>query len=137
MPAMTHIAYKCKDKSITEAFYTRHFGFERARVFNHGKPREGVLLRLDGVRLELFDAPDEDKAQSGGEQKVGYLHLAFEVPDIAAAIKGLEADGVEVEPVIECDHLVEGMRICFFNDPDGNRVELMEGYRDDENPPQA
>jgi glyoxylase I family protein len=135
MTAMTHIAYKCKDKNVTEKFYTKHFGFDRARVFHHGKPNEGILLKLDNIRIELFNAPEEDNDQSGGEQKVGYLHLAFAVQDIEAAVEKLKADGVEVEPIIDCDKLVAGMRICFFNDPDGNRVELMEGYSDDENPP--
>jgi hypothetical protein len=26
--------------------------------------------------------------------------------------------------------VVKGMKVCFFNDPEGNRLELMEGYQD-------
>ena len=27
-----HVAVACKDPSVTEAFYTKHFGFRRAQV---------------------------------------------------------------------------------------------------------
>lgn len=32
--------------------------------------------------------------------------------------------------VIDCAKVVEGLRGCFFNDPDGNILELMQGYQD-------
>jgi hypothetical protein len=30
---------------------------------------------------------------------------------------------------------VPGLKVCFFNDPDGNAIELMEGWEDDPKPP--
>ena len=130
MNSVHHIALNCRDRAALEAFYTRHFGFRRARVFNAGTPNEFVMLRLGATCLELFQAKPGDVAQRGGEQTIGFKHLAFEVPDIEAAVRQLAADGVQVDKIIDCTALLPGLKVCFFNDPDGNRLELMQGWRD-------
>ena len=127
-----HLALNCRDRLAQEAFYTRHFGFRRARVFLPGQPGEFIMLRLGSMCLELFGAgPAAASGQVGGEQAVGFKHLAFEVPDLDAALAGLRADGVVPEPVIDAGKHVAGMRICFFRDPEGNILELMEGWEDE------
>ena len=130
MALVQHIALNCRDKERTEAFYTKHFGFKRARVFNDGQPGEFVMLRLGGVCIELFNAPPEHKDLHGGEQPIGFKHFAFEVPSLEEAIAKLKADGISTEEIIDCSWVTEGMRVCFFDDPDGNRMELMQGYQD-------
>jgi len=127
--ALQHIAFNCKDRIAQERFYTTHFGFARARVFNPGAPGEFVMIRRDETCLELFASADA--SQRGGEQAVGFKHLAFEVDDLDAMVAALVADGVAVEGIIDCAEHVPGMRVCFFNDPEGNRIELVEGYRDE------
>jgi glyoxylase I family protein len=127
MNTVQHIAFNCTDLKRQEQFYTSHFGFRRSRVFNAGTPNEFVMLRLGATCLELFTA---DEPATGCEQPVGFKHLAFEVPDIHVAIGKLHADGVETDPIIDCSSVVSGLRVCFFNDPDGNRIELMQGYQD-------
>ena len=128
MSAVQHIALNCRDRQASEAFYAKHFGFRRARVFKAGEPDEFVMLRLGQTCLELFSAADP--SARGGEQVVGLKHLAFEVPDIDAAVRALQADGVATDDIIDASRFVEGLRVCFFDDPDGNRLEIMEGYRD-------
>ena len=129
MVSFQHMAFKCKELKKTEAFYTKHFGFKRARVFNAGKPDEFLLLRLDKVCIELFPTKDtQDLKQTA--QPLGFQHMAFEVGNIEEALKSLNADGVKTDDIIDCGKIIPGMRICFFNDPDGNRLELMEGYKD-------
>lgn len=127
MPAFQHVALNCRDLERSRAFYEKHFGFKLARIFKEGEPDMFYMLRLGEARLELFTADAPGRA---GEQPVGFKHMAFEVPDLEAAIAALEADGIEPDPIIDCAHVVEGMRICFFDDPDGNRLELMQGYAD-------
>ncbi len=34
-------------------------------------------------------------------------------------------------PIIDCPHVTPSLRICFFKDPRGNILELMEGWKDD------
>lgn len=130
MNAFHHLALNCRDKAASEAFYAKHFGFQRARVFHRDEPNEFVMLRLGHTCLELFSAKETD-AQAG-PQPVGCAHFAFEVDDLDAVRSGLAADGVEVGEIIDCNALVPGLRICFFPDPDGNRVELMQGWTDEE-----
>ena len=130
MPTTQHIAFNCVDLKAQERFFTKHFGFRRARVFNEGTPKEFVMLRLGDTCIELFSAKDESRSERGGEQPVGFTHLAFEVDDLDAAVAALHADGIATDEPIDCSAIVEGMRVCFFNDPDGNRIELMEGYQD-------
>jgi glyoxylase I family protein len=129
MTAIQHVAFNCMDLKKTEDFYTKHFGFRRARVFNAGKPNEFLLLRRDKFCLEIFPAKNAQDAVQA-EQPLGFKHMAFEVDNIEEAVIKLNADGVKTDNIIDCSAIIKGMRICFFNDPDGNRIELMQGYKD-------
>jgi glyoxylase I family protein len=126
--SVQHIAFNCRDIKRQEQVFTRHFGFRRARVFNAGTADEFIMLRLGSTCLELFSA--RESGASPGEQTVGFKHLAFEVPDLEVAIANLHTDGIETEPIIDCGSVVPGLRVCFFLDPEGNRIELMQGYQD-------
>lgn len=126
-----HLALNCRDRFAQETFYTRHFGFRRARVIMPGQPGEFVMLRLGSLCLELFGAPGQPADQGGGEQPVGFKHLAFEVADMESTLAGLRADGVVPDRVIDAGENVPGMRICFFRDPEGNILELMQGWHDE------
>ena len=91
------------------------------------------MLKLGSMRLELFSA-DREKAAAmqGGEQPIGFKHLAFDVPKLEPVLEALSADGIEPDRIINGDHVVPGCRIVFFRDPEGNILELMEGYQDEE-----
>ena len=128
MAAVQHIGFNCKDTKRTEQFYTLHFGFKRARVFNRDQPNEFVMLRLGNVCIEFFKS---DKDAEGGEQPVGFKHLAFEVDNIEAKIHELKADGCNMGDIIDCSHISPNMKACFFKDPDGNIIELMENWADE------
>ena len=135
MPTVQHIAFNCRDRRAQEEFYSKHFGFRRVRTFKAGEPNEFVLLRLGGTCIELFPCGDDAKAApeaGGGSQPVGFAHLAFEVDDLDAAVAALEADGVKTDGIIDCSKILEGFRVLFFNDPEGNRIELMQGYQDED-----
>lgn len=131
MNQVQHIAFHCSDMKRQEAFYTKHFGFKRARVFNRGKPDEFIMLRLGNTCMELFPVSPENAKKRGGEQPVGFMHLAFDVPDIAEAVKKLQSDGIKTEGIADCSAFAPGLKICFFSDPDGNRIELTQGWTDE------
>lgn len=131
MNQIQHVAFRCTDRDRQEKFYTKHFGFKRARVFNRGKPDEFVMLRLGSTCMELFPGSAADAQKRGGEQAIGFTHLAFEVPSIAEAVKRLQADGIKTEPVFDCSGDSPGLSVCFFADPDGNRIEIMQGWTDE------
>jgi glyoxylase I family protein len=130
-----HIGFNCRDRIAQERFYTRHFGFRRVRVFNAGEPGEFVMTALGEVRVEFFGAANPGPSDRGGERKVGFKHMCIGVPDVKAKAAALKAAGVDVDPVIDCTHQVPGLYVCFFRDPEGNVVELMQGWQDEEAPP--
>ena len=133
MNTFNHIAFACRNLAAQEAFYTKHFDFKRSRTFRRGEPGEFFMLKLDNVRLELFPTdPAKSAGQKGGEQPVGFKHLAFNVPKLEPVVEALKADGVDCDPIIELPKLAPGFRIVFFRDPEGNILELMEGYVDEE-----
>ncbi|MFD0392272.1 VOC family protein [Streptomyces nogalater] len=49
----SHVGLNCADQDATEEFYTRWFGFRRARVIEDDDVRV-VFLRSGDVYLELF-----------------------------------------------------------------------------------
>ena len=134
MAAFNHIAFNCRDVARQERFYTKHFGFKRSRTFRRGRPDEFILLKLGAMRLELFPTDSLKVSDaSAGEQAVGFKHVAFDVPKLEPVIAALAEDGVICDPIVDCAELIRpGARIAFFRDLEGNIVELMEGYEDEE-----
>ena len=131
MSVIQHVAFNCINKIKMEQFYTKHFGFRRARVFNAGSENEFVMLRLENMCIELFRSTG-DRPASNSKNDVGFRHIAFEVLDLDNMVACLIADGVKVGEIIDYSDSVAGLRICFFDDPEGNKVEIMQGWSDDE-----
>ena len=127
-----HIAMHCINLREQERFYREQLGFRRARVFKAGTPNEFFMLRLGNVCIELFPTPGKPSRADKAGQSVGFTHLAFEVQDIEGKVSALRAAGVEMGNIVDCSDTVPGLRICFFKDPDGNVIELMEGWQDEE-----
>jgi len=91
------------------------------------------MLKLGSIRLKLFSAdPAQTVNANGGEQVIGFKHLAFDVPKLEPAIEALRVDGIGPDPIIDLGDIIPGFRIVFFRDREGNILELMEGYRDEE-----
>lgn len=120
-----HIAIICSDYERSKTFYTQVLGFEIvAEVYR--KERDSYKLDLqmpDGVQIELFSFPGSPKRPSYPEAQ-GLRHLAFEVENIDAAIRHIEAAHIKVEPVRVDPYT--GKRFTFFADPDGLPLELYE-----------
>jgi glyoxylase I family protein len=89
------------------------------------------MLRLEDTCMELFQAGPGAREAAGGEQAVGFKHIAFEVPDVQAKADELAAAGFEMGRVIDCSHQSPGLAVCFFKDPEGNVLELMQCWQDD------
>jgi glyoxylase I family protein len=133
--AFSHIALNCQNMAITEAFYTKTFGFKRTRVFEIGEnPGDAqiVFLKLGEVYLELFAADGDSRAHSNdGPSQAGVIrHLAFQVDDVEAMLAKLDNPDVTLGP-ITFDDFIEGWKTAWLRDPDGNIVEISQGYKDD------
>jgi catechol 2,3-dioxygenase-like lactoylglutathione lyase family enzyme len=86
----------------------------------------GAFAHLDagGVRLELVEYDPEGDATTSALNQPGACHVGFAVEDVDTVVAGLP-DGVET--VSEPQTTASGTRLVFLRDPDGNRIELLEG----------
>ena len=135
--AFSHVAISCRDPLATERFYTKHFGFRRARVIPLGA-EQIVFLKSGGVYLELFQAKGDAPSAPAGADGPGYpawRHIAFQVDDVDAKLAEMGADARVTQGPMSFDDFIKGWRTVWVADPDGNVVEISQGYRDQENPP--
>lgn len=125
LTSVHHVAIICSDYQKTKHFYTNILGLE-AVAENYRANRNSFKLDLalpDGGLLEICSFSEAPKRPSYPEA-CGLRHLAFAVSDLDAAVRHLEDQGVEVEPVRVDEHT--GKRFTFFPDPDGLPLELYE-----------
>ena len=134
-----HMGLACTDPEVVERFYRRHFGFERARVVP-APDGQIVFLRRGNAYLELFQATETAPRTAGdgaGPTGAGWRHLAFKVDDIEAKLAEMGQDTRVTLGPLRFDEIVPGWRTVWVADPEGNIVEISQGYVDQENPPPA
>ena len=120
-----HVAIISANYAASKRFYTEILGLEiLAETYRAARDSHKLDLAVSGQYvIELFSFPSPPPRPSYPEA-AGLRHLAFAVPDVAAAIGHLEAHGVPCEPV-RVDELT-GRRFTFFADPDGLPLEFYE-----------
>ena len=133
----SHVAISCKDPLAIERFYTKYLGFARARVIPLGADQI-VFIKCGTVYLELFSAEGAapGPAPSGdGPHTPGWRHIAFQVDDVDAVLAAMgDAATVTLGP-LDFNDFIPGWRTVWIADPEGNIVEISEGYVDQANPP--
>lgn len=120
-----HVAIIASDYETSKAFYTQVLGL-RILAEHYRAERRSHKLDLalpDGGQLELFSFPEPPPRPSRPEA-AGLRHLAFVVPDVAAAVKDLTAQGIRTEEIRVDEYT--GKRFVFFADPDDLPLELYE-----------
>ena len=133
-----HMGLVCTDIGATERFYTKHFGFTRARVVPLGEGDEIVFLKSGPLYLELFKATAQNPAPAAtgtGPDHPGWRHLAFKVEDVDAVLARMGADAKITAGPMGFDAFIPGWRSAWVADPDGNIVEISQGYVDEVDPP--
>ena len=128
----------CRDMAATEQFYTKHFGFRRARVAPLGGGDAIVFLKSGSFYLELFKATATSPAPTPGgpgPEYPGWRHLAFMVDDVDAKLTEMGADAKITAGPMDFDAFIPGWRTVWIADPDGNIVEISQGYVDEDHPP--
>lgn len=130
-PTYAHMGYNCRDIAVTEAFYCRHFGFQRARAIPLGDDQI-VFLKAGHVYLELFTAKGDPPEQyvNDGPAWPGFRHIAFTVDDVDATLAAIgKAAEVTLGP-LAFDDFIPGWKSAWIRDPDGRIIEISQGYRD-------
>lgn len=96
-----------------------------------GKLRQVSLWVDDRSTLELIEYASPQPSFNGGpvvNNHRGAAHVCFKVADIHAKKKELESHGIEfyTEPNVVDEGPLAGWRWCYFSDPDGLALELVE-----------
>jgi lactoylglutathione lyase len=119
-----HTNVRVRDIDASLRFYEA-LGFEpRGRLQFDGAYNVYLGLPGDGDTLELtVNVGREEPYDLGG----GYGHVALAVEDLDALLERLAEQGIEPEKPPYAPGGREEFRICFLADPDGYRIELIDG----------
>ena len=120
-----HIAINCTDIHKSLDFYGRILGFKQLQTIDCGDFDIIYFALPNGARLELFDYHRKNGNPSREESDRGLRHLAFQVQDVAAHEKLLQAEGVAIT-LSTCDLPNLNARVLLFLDPNGVTIEFCE-----------
>ena len=131
-----HTCIRVRDVDASVAFYER-LGFEHRGRLNFGSAYNVYLgLPGDGDTLELTVNVGREEPYDLGD---GYNHMALVVDDLDALLDRLDDSGVEPEKAAVRAGRPRGRpAICFVQDPDGYRIELIDkAFPTPQDPPTA
>ena len=121
---LVHTNMRVRDVDASLRFYEA-LGFERRGKLDFGSAYNVYLgLPGDGDTLELTVNVGHDEPYDLG---TGYGHIALTVDDLDGMLARLAEQGIEPEKPPYHPGGREEYRICFVADPDGYRVELIDG----------
>jgi glyoxylase I family protein len=128
-----HMGIACQDPAKIEAFYSKYFGFERKRVLPLPDGTQIVFIKSGDNYLELFQAKEKTPvppAVADGPWYPGWRHIAFMVDDVDAKLAELGDDARITLGPYHFDAFIPGWYTAWIADPEGNIVEITQGYTD-------
>jgi len=119
-----HVAIKVTDLDRSLDYYVNKLGFpEMLRLTKDDGTVWLVYLRItDEQYLEVFPGAENDRAP--GWNANGMNHMCLTVDDIDAVLARIAAAGLTL--LLPLKTAIDGNRQAWLEDPDGNRIELME-----------
>ncbi len=117
MATLNHIGIYVKDLGKSLAFYEELFGFKVVNSFTSGEAKIS-MIDIGGGTLELVQRPGSPTAPPDGN----WSHVAIHDPKFDETVAKLEKKGIATRLVT----MSNGSRLCFFSDPDGHVIEIME-----------
>lgn len=115
-----HLHLKSPDPERTARWYVEYLG---ARVLRENRTADG---RVTSCQLDLHGVPVNVTGLVEGqklEQHWGLEHLAVDARNFDAEVARIKDSGAQV---LEERVLPDGRRVCFFEGPEGVRLEFME-----------
>ncbi len=127
MTRYLHTMYRITDPETSRAFY-ESLGFEFRRdmdiVRDGEREATNYFFGMPGESEDVLELTFNHDGRTY-ELGTGYGHIAIGVDDLDATLTSLGEQGIE--PEREPYRVREGgSRLCFVQDPDGYRVELIE-----------
>ena len=118
-----HVAIRVKDIDRSLDFYVNKLGFQEMFRLDRDNKLWIVYLRItDDQYLELF--PEGVGDRGPGVDDVGFNHMCLAVDDLDAVIAQLDQVGVPLTRPKKV--AIDRNAQAWIEDPDGNRLELMQ-----------
>lgn len=119
-----HVAIKVTDLDRSLDYYVNKLGFpEMLRLAKDDGTVWLVYLRItDEQYLEVFPGAENDRAP--GWNANGMNHMCLTVDNIDEVLARIADAGLEL--LLPLKTAIDGNRQAWLEDPDGNRIELME-----------
>jgi len=117
MAKLNHIGIYVKDLEKSLAFYDDVFGFKVINSFTSGEAKMS-MIDIGGGVLELVQRPGSPTTPPDGN----WSHMAIHDPQFDETIDKIEKMGHATRKIT----IPNGNRLCFFSDPDGHVIEIME-----------
>jgi catechol 2,3-dioxygenase-like lactoylglutathione lyase family enzyme len=114
------IALFTRNFAAMEHFYTQTLGFPVIRRWDDVTI---IFIAVGSTTIELIGRAN---APAPNSEPGSFNHLALQVEDVDTAYEALVAKGVKIK---SAPANFKELRICFFFDPDGNSLELVEDPR--------
>ena len=108
-----HVGYLVENLDETIAAYERIFGAVLvSRAYSPPTRSTNAFVRMGDTLVELMEP--EDKGVLGGAKAQILHHVAYQVPDLAQAVRELEEKGVEILDKTPRVNAL-GWKIVYFN----------------------
>lgn len=113
---LEHVAVFARNSTALAEWYCRVFDMRVALAAPVNPPAYFVADR-QGFCIEIIGTAEPPAIGETGR----VFHVAFVVDDFDAAVRQLLERGVPLEPETGKD----GLRVRFFHDPEGNRLQII------------
>jgi len=123
-----HLELGSRDLERSRDFYQGLLGFDEVEVSEPRRDGESTCWFAAGpalVKVVLVGESGDPGSWLNEDLQGGLRHAGFKVGDIDAQMRRLEAAGVEV--LSPPRDVLGNVRIAFFLDPDGARLEFVQG----------
>jgi catechol 2,3-dioxygenase-like lactoylglutathione lyase family enzyme len=116
-----HIGLYATDTAGLSRWYTETLGFKVIRTLEkEGRPPIFFLQGEEGMVIEILPTSSPRAARQLSDP--GYSHVGLVVDDFEQEMALLEARGIFLQDVRRTSN---GWTIGYFDDPEGNRLEMV------------
>ena len=116
---INHLHLKSPEPRKTVDWYVENVGAKIVSERTAPNGRTTYRLDLHGVPLSVTEFLEEQKLG----QFYGLEHVAIDADDFAAQVAKIKAAGIKI---LEERVLPDGRKVCFFEGPQGVRLEFLE-----------
>jgi catechol 2,3-dioxygenase-like lactoylglutathione lyase family enzyme len=116
---INHLHLKTPDPQKTADWYVKYVGAKIVSERTTPNGRRTFRLNLHGVELNVTEFLEEQKLG----QFYGLEHVAIDTDNFAGEVANIKSAGIKI---LEERVLPDGRKVCFFEGPEGVRLEFLE-----------